>query len=537
MRGRKRSLTQKFIISHMIVLTLVFAVTGFFYFTTSTKLTREETILTATNIIDDGRKAVDGKVEALLNLNLPLTTGDNVRALARMARPFPMDSHIELNSARERLSVYAMMNDFASGLTLYFKNNNLFISDRSVGVYSKAYYDTAMSYSDIPYNEWQEIVNAENQYRVISNYGSGKQETVDIIHDLPTFSKTTAIAMIISVDGRAFDGVFESLQQYEGCYYFVMGSNGELYYSNADYASAQNLMARAGTDNGKYLVFHSRSEIIGLEYTAFIPQKALYSREYRFIGNFVLVYLLLMFFSFVLFIYMSYENVKPLKLVMGKIAESQGILINKNDNEAEFIGTAFADLIYGTENLTMIIQENFLSKLLNGAMFTESEVHMANIHLGEIFDYDQYQVAVLKIMEFAETQSSEEYVLVSAMQKVATDRIAALLPDHVFAHRLDYDKIALIFCLPADAPRYAAADTLRQCVSDLEKIKIHVICAVGDAKKLSDQIYISCQNACWLLETVDISADQAIYWPSAQPAEYDSFYYPPESLFYRRPLQ
>ena len=530
-RRRNRSLLQKLIISHMLVLTLVFAVTGTFYFLTSIKLTREETVITGTNTITEGKNVVDTSVSAVLSLGIPLITKDNVQQLGMLARPFPTDSHVELNNTRSSLGVYSMMNDFANSLTLYYKATDLFVSDKSVGVYPKAFFYTQMAYCDMSYEGWKYIVNGKNQYRVMSNYKSAKPSRVDIIHDLPLQYRHDEIAMIVSIDGKAFETVFEQLLQHSGSYLFVRGTNGDIFYSNADPAEGKELLKYAESDSGEFLVFSARSNVVDFEYVALIPQKALYSREYRFIGNFIFVYFLLMLFFYMLFIFISYNNTKPLKRVMNYIAQKQGIAIGKNENEVEIIGTAFSDLLYGAENMAMTIQEIFLSKLLNGLTFTEDEVMSINSYFGEIFHYDKYQVAVFKITETDRAHSSEEYILVNTMQKIAYKQINSTLPENVFAHAMDYDKIVLIFCLKNDAPDDAPAEVINQYMEDLRGMKIHAICSIGDQKELSDQIYISFQNACWLLQTADICAEadaKSVYWCADKSVEYNSFYYPDE---------
>ena len=521
MEKKSKTLLAKFVFSYIIVLTLVFLVTGTFNFTTSVRMARDETLTKGQNILDTGRSAIDSKINALQSLSVPLISKDKVLDVVYMRRPFPHDSSLVFSEINQRLSAYAMMSDFVDIITLYYQNNRLFISNRSAGVYYDAYYNAWMQHYGSGFEEWDEILNRSDKKDILAGYRKDGAMMIDIINRLPTSSKVP-IYMILTLDGRVFSEFFENLNQYEDSFFCVVGPDGEIYYSGIDLQTTMTFLDTEN-ENKDYLVFRSKSNEVDFEYVAFIPQKSLYTSELRFIRDFIIIYVLLVLFSLILFTFLSYKNILPLRKVVEKIAVNQGLNIDKSKSEAELIGTAFTDILYGMENQKLSARENFFSKLLSGGSLTERDILSLDAHCTKVFHYDQYLVVAIKAV------NREEYGTKAETPSISQEQIAGLLTENVFAHSLNNNTLALIFCFNHNHLSDDMEKVLEQYIAEFDKCGIDVICAVGDSKSLSDQIYISCQNACWLLRTFDAEDKRQIYWYTDIALDSDGFYYPEES--------
>lgn len=153
------SLFQKFVSSFMIVLTLIFVIMGAFYYWTSIRLAREDLQNEGTRLLEDVKDTVDSKIGTLLGLGIPLVTKDGVRDIEELTFPYPSDSCIDIRSIVDRLNAYVMMSDFSDGMILYYKQNNLFISDKTAGMYPQVFFSSWMNYHDLTYQEWTTLIN------------------------------------------------------------------------------------------------------------------------------------------------------------------------------------------------------------------------------------------------------------------------------------------------------------------------------------------------------------------------------------------
>ncbi|MDL2233693.1 AraC family transcriptional regulator [Ruminococcaceae bacterium OttesenSCG-928-L11] len=515
---------RQFVVSYIALMTILFMAISLCSCLLSIWHADRELRKECTTLLEDGKSTIDLQIYSLLNLRIPLVTRDNALAFQDLSRPLPSQVYPGFNELSSRLSSYSMMGNFAEGMTLYYQKSRVFVSSKGVGVYSEAFYNGWLNYYDISYQEWSGLVHGSGQPQIISNYtaNTDKEPVLEIVSTLPNANnRTDNPILIFTLKGSTLDRVFEPFRQYGDACFSVTDGAGHVYYAN----TAPEQLARLD-DEKQYLHLKSGSSVLDVAYHVYVPRSAIFRQSVQLLQTYIFIYVVLILLAGLMFWLITYRNTKPLRRIVADISQRQGLSLDGTTCEVDFISGVVTELFDDMEQLEWAIHSNFMEKLLRGIPLTEGEIQSLDSRSMRIFSHDRYAVAVFQIVNVPGDDPRERFAVSSSLQRLMLEQLEIYEEEGAYAHPVDFDKAALILGFHRDCGEPQLEHRLEGISARLAQMNLQTVCAVGDVRSLCDQVYLSFQNACWMLSIAEDAPPQTIRWFRRQLVPMEHYYYP-----------
>lgn len=538
-----RKIFLKFLMTYLILITVFFGIFGMFF---SKNIMEEEkkAFQEADDTITKQKQFLDEQILQTSNILYWLYNSTEISRLEILEKPYTPNDLIEMEKCRRQFGTLTHNLTAFRELSIYFKNLELFIGTKSVGVNPEIYYNAKDISASTKYQKWKENIRELKDPVLIADSENGNATgAFTLIQKIPESMMKNNAFLISKIEKEKIFELLETDRYYPGSYAYVLDQHGEI----LGYAVSEELggkkvtkeqmtewIAKDDRQNGSH-TFSTQSDYLGITYYWTVTDSVLLKNSLHVKQLLFLTYgILLTVFILTAFLF-TYRLTRPINLLVERISNRKSKGVTRDGDQYQFLEDVFDNMLDENTKLVQERQEyqdalirNFFVKLLNGIYISEVEICSAKDHVPFIFASECYIVALLRLMEFDIIEKEGECK--SGVPFYSMNKVCAVLDENMYAYKTDFDKFAVIFCMNTEECRDIVEEKIRQIQKIiLEEDHLQTLCTVGKSMDICDRIYISYQNALHIMENEsigEIQCERSIVWYKDVQEKYQSYYYP-----------
>ena len=271
-------------------------------------------------------------------------------------------------------------------------------------------------------------------------------------------------------------------------------------------------------------------------YLLLVPDPLFFTEENRILTNIAVNLAAILVAGVILAVSFSFYNMIPLRKLVRSLGAQGDDKAAAEENEYGTLDHHIRSLVRNNQDLRDEITKryeygktNFVDRLLKGTFTSPGERATAAIYSGLVMEHQCYALAVFELVGYNSEIHAEFLDEMDMTSTVIADFLEKRIEPNVLAHKADFNRIALLFCL--DRP--ADPDAIRRIVSELidealGEMKIQVRCAVGGAIEDPDLISAAYYALVAQLQRTDARASGPILVLPGRGSSLESFFYPLE---------
>lgn len=360
-----------------------------------------------------------------------------------------------------------LLNNFVYDYCIFIKDLDICISSDLAIKNMDFFYKKTFRYSDIDYSTFNNLIWNEYHYFDILpstdiTLGSNKHKVINYMQSIPYDSKTNVKGVVnIFIDEAKLHSLLSGVNIEDEGMVFISNNNNEIITvlkgKNCDFTSEDVLNNIGSSDiyrnsfGNKLIISNVKSSLNRWNYVSAVPYKAVMSKA-ESIRNTTLIFFILSFFiGLILASYFSYNNTKPMKILLLKV---RALFENEKNNPAseyEQLDSVISNLISKNNFLQnkmvehrSLIKATFLRRLLYGEFSSENEIRtfMENIELD--FEHSNFVVLILRIEGYDYVLTKEILNEFDMINIVIKDILSKSIDEMYYLYDIDEKNTAII---------------------------------------------------------------------------------------------
>ena len=538
-----RKIFLKFLMTYLALITVFFGIFSMFFYESIVQ-EEKKAVQEADDTITKQKQFLDEQILQTSNILYWLYHNTEISRLEILEKPYSASDLMQLEKCRRQFGTLAHNLESFQELSIYFRNVEMFLGTKSVGVKPEIYYKAKNISQGTDYQQWKENIQELKDPVIVSDPETGGDvRTCTLIQKVPDSTLKNNAFLISKLEEKEFFKILEKDRYYPGSYIYVLDQHNEiLNYAVSDELGGENVTKEqlkewiSKEDNEKRShTFRAQSDYLGITYYWTVMDSVLLKNSVHVKQILFLTYgILLVVFLLTAFLF-SYRLTRPINRLVERISIRKEKGVSREGDQYQILEDMFDDMI--VEN-TILVQErqeyrealirNFFVKLLNGIYISEVEICSAKDHVPYIFISECYTVALLRLTEFDIMEKDGKGK--GGVPFFSLNKVCAVLDNNMYAYKTDFDKFAIIFCLDKEECREIVEEKIRQIQKIImEEDHLQTLCTVGKSMDICDRIYISYQNALHIMENEsigEIQDERSIIWYKDVQEKYQSYYYP-----------
>jgi len=489
----KRRVLIRYLITYLIIITVLFAVIGTFSYANIVKTEQEKVKIKTEQLVTTVVDSIETNLRSVIKIQSSFYNDLNVSRLRKLGADFEPKEFMRFLNMSNSLAMYTSTSQFLDRLTIYYHYNHLFIASDMLDTRPEIFFKLKFLSENKPYAQWrkEQLQKISSAFFVTKDSPNGY---VDLYYRLPFTDKEKGATVIAGLKlGELIDslGLYNI---YDDSALILLDSEDHILYASQDRAIAlENVMAegskstrlRLGNKN-----FEWRSQRLSLlDWTViyYVPTDAIYADSRQVQQDLMILYLVMLLTNGLT---LSCKGGNGLRYVLGKMSD-----ITKD----------YSQLATRIQEYRDSSREIIYNRLLKGDLILDDEMRMMEGEVS-ILDYCYYQVAAARIIAF---DSSTVDVAMFEISEV----LSQMREKGLFFCKTAFDRFVVTMCFESMPNKVQIEDRISHIVNEiLTDSSANVKWGIGDTVMNHDQIFMSYRNAEYVLYNMNMLGSNDIAW-------------------------
>ncbi len=518
----KRRVLFRYLITYLIIITVLFVVIGTFSYANIVKTEQEKVKMETEQVVATVVDSIETNLQSVLKIQSSFYVDLNISRLRKLDADFEPKEFMRFLSMSNDLAMYTSTSLFLDRLTIYYHFNHLFIASDMLDSRPQIFFKLKFSNENRPYTQWREeqLQQTSNAFFVTKDSPNGY---VDLYYRLP-FTDIVKGATVVA--GLKLGELIHSLGLYDiynDSALILVDSEDHILYASQDRAIAlEHLMSEApkstrlrlGNENFEW--WSKKLSLLDWTVIYYVPTEAIYADSREVQQNLIILYLVVLLTSvFLAFIFSKSisDPVTSLLRLVGDWENKNGAnLASKGGNNLRYVVGKMSDMTKDYSMLASRIQEYrdssreiIYNRLLKGELILADEMRMMEGEVS-ILNYAYYTVAAARIMAF------DSDVVNVAMFEVS-EVLSGMREKDLFFCKTAFDRFVVTMCFKS----MPSKEQIEDIISNIEKeiltdSGVNLKWGIGDTVMYHDQIFMSYRNAEYVLYNMNMLGRNNIAW-------------------------
>jgi two-component system, response regulator YesN len=360
-----------------------------------------------------------------------------------------------------------LLNNFIYDYCIFIKDINICISSDLAIRNMEFFYKKTFMYSNIDYSTWNNLIWNEYHYFDIlpSTYmelNGKRHKVINYMQSIPYDSRLNAKGVInIFIDETRLHSFLRGVNIEDDGMVFISNDNNEILTvlkgRNCDFTPEDVLDKIDSGDiyknsfGNKLIISSVKSSLNNWNYISAVPYKTVMSKADNIRNTTITFFILSFFIGLALASYFSYNNTKPMKVLLLKVRALFENEKNNSANEYEQLDSAISNLLSNNNYLQnkmvehrSLIKATFLRRLLYGEFSSENEIRtfMKNIELD--FKHNNFVVLILRIEGYDYVLTKEILNEFDMINVIIKDILSKSIDEMYYLYDIDEKNTAII---------------------------------------------------------------------------------------------
>ncbi len=406
-------------------------------------------------IIEQVKQVVDNQLDEMKLITRYIVSHPKLGDLLRADVPQNGQDRYVFIEFMEEMKRYLSSSNFISDFYLYLKESDVVLTP-TMKTDPETIFSQIYGYHHWTYEQWKAIVLDEVHYhRFLPAAHVSKRlhqnRKIIFLQSLPFGEKQHPLGtLVMFIDesqitqllGQVTDSGMLVIKDRLG--QVIVKAGGDV-----------NTQLESAEQNDDLMIASTRSSSIGWEYISVVPKEVVLSKVYHVKKAALSIFFICIIAGVAVCLYLSYRSYRPLKEIISQIAQFKFAKGKCYADEYEFIKTAVARSLEKQVQLEEqlkkqkpVIRANFLTRLMQGNVDLTRHEEMNLSFLGITFPYDQFSIALIKLLdihEFAPKGTEADWALIRfVIGKVAEEQFSFT----AYAVELEKDMMAVVVNFP-----------------------------------------------------------------------------------------
>ncbi len=527
--GSKHKVLLTYLVTYLIIITLLFFVIGSFSYSNIIRAEKEKATIEMEQAVKKAVSVIETNMRDVVNIQTTFYTNSAISRLRKLEADFEPREYMRFLDMSNKLSSYTSSGQFLNRLTLYFHYNQLFIASNMLDSRPEIFYRLNFTNESGSYDQWrsEQLVHKKGEFFVTKDSPDGN---VDLYYRLPILDQSKGVTVLARISlGKLIENLALT-KPYNDSAIILTDGHGRILYSNREDAKALiDLAAKSpGSSNvifedTSYELCSEKLSLIDWTISFFVSAADIYADSRRAQTNLVYLYSLVLVSSIILSVIFSKKISDPVVSLLGLVDGWDSNMVpagstKKSKNESfiaknlYYVLRRVSDMFNEYEQLESRIHEYrdtsrgiFFNRLLKGEVISVDEVKMLEEDV--ILDFSHYTVAVARIISSNEDKSND-----IAMFAVS-EAFAGMQEKGVYFCKTAFDRFSVIICSNKAPDQSEITNVIESALKKLNfDSLISLRWGIGDTVTSYDQIFASYRNAEYALYNHDVLDSQVIVW-------------------------
>lgn len=527
----KRRVLFSYLVTYLIIITILFLVIGSFSYFYIMRVEREKAKTEMKQAVNRMVEVMDANLRGVINIASTLYTNLEVSRIRKMDANFESREFIRFLNMSETLSRHTSTSQLLDRIIIYFHNNQLFIASDMLGNRPEIFFDLAFPNEGMGYNEWRAL-QMQHKPGVFFVTQDSPEGYVNLYYRLPIVDPIKGVTVIAGIRIGELINNLGLTDKYNDSAIILTDGEGNILFSNCELASTLVHLAGKNPDSSNVLVGQSsyewcseRLSLLDWKVSFFVSTKDIYAESKRTQQNFIVVYIVVFVSSIFLALLFSKRISDPVVSlidiidgyndVSGGYSQETGQntcisfvthILNYVLRRVTDISNDYSNLVSRVQEYKQISREMFYNRLLKGEIISPTEIKM--IEEDDILNYKYYTVALARII-------SNERKSINFAMFASSEMFSNMAKKGLYFCKTAFDRFAIIICRD-NLPNKEEIVEIIEALQD--KINFDSLASlrwgIGDTVTNYDQIYVSYRNAEYALygHSMDSLDTELIVW-------------------------
>ena len=527
----KRRVLFSYLVTYLIIITILFLVIGSFSYFYIMRVEREKAKTEMKQAVNRMVEVMDANLRGVINIASTLYTNLEVSRIRKMDANFESREFIRFLNMSETLSRHTSTSQLLDRIIIYFHNNQLFIASDMLGNRPEIFFDLAFPNEGMDYNEWRAL-QMQHKPGVFFVTQDSPEGYVNLYYRLPIVDPIKGVTVIAGIKVGELINNLGLTDKYNDSAIILTDGEGNILFSNCELASTLVHLAGKNPDSSNVLVGQSsyewcseRLSLLDWKVSFFVSTKDIYAESKRIQQNFIVVYIVVFVSSTFLALLFSKRISDPVVSLIDIIDGYNDVSSSCSEETGQNtcisfvtqslnyvlrrvtdISNDYSNLVSRMQEYKQISREMFYNRLLKGEIISPTEIKM--IEEDDILNYKYYTVALARII-------SNERKSINLAMFASSEMFSNMAKKGLYFCKTVFDRFAIIICrdnLPDKEEIVEIIESLQ------DKINFDSLASlrwgIGDTVTTYDQIYVSYRNAEYALygHSMDSLDTELIVW-------------------------
>lgn len=548
-RGTYR-LILRFFIPYAVILLISLCI-GFFMYDKTFNLVEQEIIDKNRTMLDQSKNVLDRRFAETESIMQQILWNPKIISFQYVKEPFKGLNTYRVIETNKSLTEYNLSNHFIFGYFVAFKNSDLVIS-KNKAYTMREFYNLVLQYDGTSFEQWSKDVLGSYYSKTYfpakpATYMKNRYSIVTYIQSLGTPNYSNA-AVVVLIDNREIRKMLDGFDRTDGGFAYIADQHGNVisYISGDDEpikpiaVDGDNPWFERTIGSKEMLVTYTKSAYNGWTYVAAQPTNIVLSKVNYIKGITLTVLGVSLLVGLIVASVFAYRNSKPLQRLVRMIAQGGESEQPKKRDAYGMIEDTITELMHNNEELHVKIKEQqpyvrsaFFERLLKGGFYTRNDIDVSLQHIGIRPKSPYHAVALLHLRANDDAISKDILEELNVKRIVMNEMLRGLLPDGVYPHDVDEDKIALLYTSDAgNAERCKSQlnELLREISGKMEEqLSQQPLIGVGGIYESTFDVSRSYEEARQALHGVKRMSQSGPIYYDGLPQTAKAYYYPQDA--------
>lgn len=435
--NRRQSLFVKLLISYLVIL-IIPATVGITSYTKSSQVVKQEMENYNVAILQQAQKVLDERLRSVDQLATDISLDSKVQNLLQAGDDKSPETLLNTFKSIKDLPKYNKISKFIIDFFIYFKNGDYVLTSKGKFSFSN-FFGNELKSSDEDY-DWRQLMEGHYVRRLFPaqnvTYSNSGKNVIKYISSLPMGSgKSSQGNFTVLIDVNDIKETLMETDVLKNGVSYIADKDGQILMYVGDKSLIKEIPAKDGNAGFLYngskkdetIVAYARSTVNDWLYVSVIPTED-YMGNLRFIEKLIiLVTFIGILVGILMSVLLARKNFRPIKKTMATLTEcmknhTESFNNAGSSNELDIISNAVVNTFreYKSIKDTLqvqlpVLRGNLLLQIMKDNFHELSELERSMKLVGISFDYDEFCVLTLDIMECSDQELENEWVLVKVV--------------------------------------------------------------------------------------------------------------------------
>lgn len=543
----------RFLLSYLFMLIITLIMGSFAYYQAA-KVVEEDSRERNASMLEQSMEVIDRNLSQIDNLTMQISLNTELnRALQTSNIALNIDNY-KFRSVVESLAQYGIGNDFILSLFVYMSNNDYIVTPESL--YSpELHYLRVFQYQDMSFTEWKErylLGEFKGEYLPAAPaiLTDRPHSVVAYIRSIPIeYLRKPLGNIVVLIDENEFHKLLNRITVEDEGFAYIADAQGKILTSlSAKGELVESIQIEPGKLRGSMqkrihgedmVVTYTTSQYNQWVYVAAVPTRVVLSKVDYIRKTTFLIFLTALLVGFVIALFLSHEQTKPVKSMVNMIREFADVEEEDGRNEFDYLKGNVSQLISSNTLLQEkinrqmpIIQQAFYERLFKGELSDLNEVKAILSYLETDIEAKRYLVVIMHMYDRDVVVNKNVMQQLDLAKIFLKETIEKYLGNKGLTYDIDEKKIALLiyFYTEDESLCMKNAELITEGIHD-ELYSQHGIRVSFAGGRLCDNLLDvsrSFEEARQVMEYTDARNLSKMVWYEDNNKELRAYYYPVE---------